>query len=43
MSSVRAFLRRHAPLLLVLAGIAWITAIVVMIIAGPRPGGGSPM
>jgi len=43
MNGIKAVLRRHMALLVFLAMLAWIIAIVLLIIVNPTPGGGSPV
>jgi len=43
MNRQKSRLRRSAPLILVLAMLAWIITIVVMIIVNPVAGTGNPM
>ncbi|WP_412543550.1 hypothetical protein R8Z50_14020 [Longispora sp. K20-0274] len=43
MSTVRAFVRRHAVPLGIAVVAAWILAIVLMIMVHPVAGGGSPV
>ena len=43
MRSVRTWVRRHRPTLALLAAIAWILAIVMLILLDPAPGSGSPL
>jgi hypothetical protein len=43
MNGSRGWLRRYAPLILVLIAVAWIIAIILWITANPVPGTGNPM
>jgi hypothetical protein len=43
MNTLMSVLRRHTPLVVFLAALAWIITIVVLIILNPTPGGGSPV
>ncbi|HZM80613.1 MAG TPA: hypothetical protein VFC19_33235 [Candidatus Limnocylindrales bacterium] len=39
----RSWLRRHAPVILVLAAVVWIIVVIVWITVSPVPGTGNPM
>ncbi len=43
MSQAKAFLRRHAAILMFLAAVTWIITVVLLIMTMPGPGGGSPV
>jgi hypothetical protein len=43
MKTLKSALRRHMPLVVFLAALAWIITIVVLITLNPTPGGGSPV